>query len=126
VDNIKFLHLKNLITIALADGVLDPMEKEFIIEKATMLGLEEKELTQLYQEALQFKKKIIQTTINKEEQLADAVLMAVLDGHLHENEQEILHELGNTLGFSREYVDEVIEKSFKLWKPPLTNSQPDH
>ena len=126
MDNIKFLHLKNLITIALADGVLDPMEKEFIIEKATMLGLEEKELTQLYQEALQFKKKIIQTTINKEEQLADAVLMAVLDGHLHENEQEILHELGNTLGFSREYVDEVIEKSFKLWKPPLTNSQPDH
>ena len=40
MDNIKFLHLKNLITIALADGVLDPMEKEFIIEKATMLGLE--------------------------------------------------------------------------------------
>jgi len=114
-DN-KLLHLKNLIIIALADGKLDPLEKEFIIEKASMLGIEEKELDLLFAEALEFKNKLFQIEISKEEQLADAVLMAVLDGYIHENEQKILQELAAVLGFSKEYVDEIVKKSFEIWK----------
>jgi tellurite resistance protein len=105
-------------TIALADGILDPMEKEFIIEKASMLGIEEKELNEMFKEALNLNQKIVRTTIKKEEQMADAILMAVLDGYLHDNEQKILHELGDKLGFSKTYVDEIIQKSFKYWKSP--------
>ena len=122
MDNTRLLHLKNLMTIALADGVLDPMEKEFIIEKAYMLGIEEEELNEMFKEALNFKQKIVQTSIKKEEQMADAILMAVLDGYLHENEQKILHELGNTLGFSKKYVDEIIQKSLKYWESPPDKS----
>lgn len=122
MDNTRLSHLKNLITIALADGVLDPMEKEFIIEKASMLGIEEKELKGMFKEALNFNQNIIHTSIKKEEQMADAILMAVLDGNLHENEQKILHELGATLGFSSDYVDEIIQKSFKFWKSPPDKS----
>lgn len=122
MDNTRLIHLKNLMTIALSDGVLDPMEKEFIIEKASMLGIEEKELNEMFIEALNFNQKILHTSIKKEEQMADAILMAVLDGYLHENEQKILHELGNTLGFSKAYVDEIIQKSFKYWKTPTDNS----
>lgn len=118
MDNTRLLHLKNLMTIALADGILDPMEKEFIIEKASMLGIEEKELNEMFKEALNFNQEIVKTSIKKEEQMADAILMAVLDGYLHENEQKILHELGNTLGFSKVYVDEIIQKSFKYWETP--------
>ena len=116
MDKTRILHLKNLITIALADGILDPMEKEFIIEKAYMLGIEEEELNEMFKEALNLKQKIVQTNVKKEEQMADAILMAVLDGYLHENEQKILHELGQTLGFTRTYVDEIIQKSLKLWE----------
>jgi uncharacterized tellurite resistance protein B-like protein len=118
MDNTRLLHLKNLMTIALADGILDPMEKEFIIEKASMLGIEEKELNEMFKEALNLNQKIVRTTIKKEEQMADAILMAVLDGYLHDNEQKILHELGDKLGFSKTYVDEIIQKSFKYWKSP--------
>jgi tellurite resistance protein len=118
MDDTRLSHLKNLMIIALADGVLDPMEKEFIIEKASMLGIEEKELKEMFKEALNFNQKTIQTSVRKEEQMADAILMAVLDGYLHENEQKILHELGTALGFSRDYVDEIIQKSFKIWKSP--------
>ena len=116
MDETKLLHLKNLVIIALADGKLDPLEKEFIIEKASMLGIEEKELDILFTEALEFKNKLFQTEINREEQLADAVLMAVLDGYVHDNEQIILRELADVLGFSKEYVDDIIQKSFELWK----------
>jgi uncharacterized tellurite resistance protein B-like protein len=90
MDDTRLSHLKNLMIIALADGVLDPMEKEFIIEKASMLGIEEKELKEMFKEALNFNQKTIQTSVRKEEQMADAILMAVLDGYLHENEQKIL------------------------------------
>ena len=122
MDNKKLLHLKNLMTIAFADGVLDPMEKEFIIEKASMLGIEEKELNEMFKEALNLKQRIVHNSVRKEEQMADAILMAVLDGYLHENEQKILHELGRTLGFSRIYVDEIIQKSFKYWEKPKEKS----
>ena len=118
MDDTRLSHLKNLMIIALADGVLDPMEKEFIIEKASMLGIEEKELKEMLKDALNFNQKTIQTSVRKEEQMADAILMAVLDGYLHENEQKILHELGTALGFSKDYVDEIIQKSFKFWKNP--------
>ena len=116
MDDKRLSHLKNLMIIAFADGVLDPMEKEFIIEKASLLGIEQKELKDLFKEALKFNQKIVQTSVKKEEQMADAILMAVLDGHLHENEQIILHEMGTALGFSKEYVDEIIQKSFKYWE----------
>jgi tellurite resistance protein len=116
MENTRLLHLKNLIIIALADGKLDPMEKEFIIEKASILGIDEKDLDLLFAEALEFKNKLFQIEISKEEQLADAVLMAVLDGYIHENEQKILQELAEILGFTKSYVDEIIQKSFDLWK----------
>ena len=122
MDNTRLLHLKNLMTIALADGILDPIEKEVIIEKASILGIKEKELNEMFKEALNFKQKIVQTSVKKEEQMADAILMAVLDGYLHENEQKILHELGNKLGFSKAYVDEIIQKSFKYWETPPDKS----
>lgn len=122
MEDKRLIHLKNLMTIAFADGVLDPMEEEFIIEKASILGIEEKELNEMFKEALNLKHKIVQTSVRKEEQMADAILMAVLDGYLHENEQKILHELGRTLGFSKIYVDEIIQKSFKYWKKPAEKS----
>ena len=116
MENTRLLHLKNLITIALADGELDPMEKEFIIEKASILGIDEKDLDQMFSDAIELKNKLYQIEISKEEQLADAVLMAVLDGYIHENEQKILLELAEVLGFSKEYIDEIIQKSFDIWK----------
>jgi DnaJ-domain-containing protein 1 len=116
MENRKLLHLKNLIIIALADGKLDPLEKEFIIEKGSILGIDEKELDLLFAEALEFKNKLFQIEMSKEEQMADAVLMAVLDGYIHENEQKILMELAEVLGFTKEYVDQIIKKSFELWK----------
>lgn len=115
MENTKLLHLKNLIIIALADGNLDPIEKEFIIEKASMLGLTGTELDDLFSEAMEFKDRLFQVGINPEEQLADAVLMAVLDGYIHDNEQKILRELAATLGFSESYVNGIIQKSFDLW-----------
>ena len=116
MDETKLLHLKNLITIALSDGHLDPLEKEFIIERASRLGIEEEELDSLFRDALELKEKLFQTKINREEQLADAVLMAVLDGYIHDNEQKILRELAEELGFSEDYVNNIIRKSFELWK----------
>jgi uncharacterized tellurite resistance protein B-like protein len=116
MDETRLLHLKNLITIALTDGHLDPVEKEFIIERASRLGIEEKELDSLFREALEFKNKLFQTEISREEQMADAVLMAVLDGYIHDNEQKILRELAKDLGFPDEYIDNIIQKSFEIWK----------
>ena len=110
------MHLKNLIIIALADGKLDPIEKEFIIEKASILGLEGTELDILFAEALEFKNELYYAGLNREEQLADAVLMAVLDGYIHDNEQKVLRELGIILGFSEAYVNGIIQKSFDLWE----------
>jgi tellurite resistance protein len=112
---IKLLHLKNLVMIAMADGVLDPMEREFILEKASLLEISKKDLNIIFKDAEEMKNSLKQNTLDRDEQLADAALMAVIDGDIHKNEVKVIRDLGRILGFTDEYIDEILQKSYNLW-----------
>jgi len=113
--DIKLQHLKNLVMIAMADGILDPMEHEFILEKASQLEISKKELNKIIKEAEEATNSIQQNTLDRDEQLADAILMAVIDGDIHKNEVKVIRELGRILGFTEKYIDEILQKSYNLW-----------
>ena len=112
---IKLQHLKNLVMIAMADGVLDPMEREFILEKASQLEISKKELGKIIKDAEEVKNSLYKNTLDREEQLADAALMTVIDGNIHENEVKVIRDLGKILDFTDEYIDEILQKSYNLW-----------
>ncbi|MFC2123964.1 hypothetical protein ACFLU5_04055 [Bacteroidota bacterium] len=112
----KIDYFKNIIAVAYADGNLDPFEKEFLIEKAQDLDIPIENVDDLIKEVEQIAKVIPVEGFPKEEQLADAITTALLDGEIDDKEIKICMEIGIALGFEEQYIHNLIENSIQLWK----------
>ena len=108
----KIVYFKNIIAVAYADGIFDPLEKEFLIEKAQELDIPIENVDTLMEEVKQLARIIPVEGFPKEEQLADAITTAVVDGEIHNKEIEVCMEIGIALGFEEKYIISLIEKSF--------------
>ncbi len=113
---IKLEHFANLVTVAYSDGYLEEHEKEFLSERAKAYGLPAEEVQKLFDMADELKFIIPQNDEEKEEQLSDAVYMAMIDGEVHEKEYELCLTIAEKLDFSKKDLDYVIELTKKLWK----------
>lgn len=98
-----------MVAVAIADGYWHPNEKDLIAKKAKEFGLESKQVIQVIENADDLKFQVPQNIIAREEQLTDAVRMALVDGHLHKKEYELCINIANRLGFSQRSVDQAIE-----------------
>ena len=111
----KVDYFKNIIAVAHADGVLDPIEKDFLLEKAQELGIPIENIEDLMKEVEKISLVVPVIGYPREEQLADAIFTAVIDGDIHEKEKQICIEIGKALGFDEDYINSLILKSLKLW-----------
>ncbi len=112
---VKIEHFKNLVAVAFADGVLDEIENDFLLEKAEEIGLPNNEVKEIINSA---EKLIFMVPINqenKEDQLADIVFMAMIDGHVHDKEYDLCLQIADKLGLSKNYLDQIIKLTKKLW-----------
>ncbi len=114
-ESIKRHHLRNLVMIAKADGRLDQLEKEFLLEKAYLLGYSREEVENILNDPENDSMNVNGNQKDREEQLADAILMAVIDGDVHEQELSLIKELAYNFHFSKAYVDQLLERGYKLW-----------
>jgi len=112
----KIDYFKNIIAVAYADGILDPLEREFLIEKAQELDIPIENVDDLMKEVEQIALVIPVEGFPREEQLADAITTAVVDGIIDDSEIKICMEIGKALGFEEKYISTLIENSLKLWK----------
>ena len=112
----KIDYFKNIIAVAYADGIIDPLEKEFLIEKAQELDIPIENVDMLMKEVEQLVRIIPIEGFPKEEQLADAITTAIVDGEVHDKEIVVCMEIGKALGFEEKYIITLIEKSLLLWK----------
>ncbi len=112
---IKLEHFQNLVAVAVADGILDEGEMAFLQERADELGLSGREVEDLLAKAHDLEFLIPQNQVDREEQLADAVFMAMSDGELHEREYHLCCLMAERLDMTREQVDQVVALSLKLW-----------
>ena len=112
----KIDYFKNIIAVAYADGIYDPLEKEFLLEKAQELDIPIDNVDSLMKEVQQLAQIIPVEGFPKEEQLADAITTAVIDGEIHDNEIVVCMEIGKALGFEEQYIINLIETTLSLWK----------
>jgi uncharacterized tellurite resistance protein B-like protein len=112
---IKIEHFKNLVAIAVADGYLDESEKEFLAEKAEESGLDPKEVKEIMDQAHELQFIVPMNMVDREDQLADIVYMAMIDGEVHEKEYNLCVGIAEKLGLKKEDVDHVINLTKKLW-----------
>jgi tellurite resistance protein len=113
--SIKLEHFENLVAMAAADGHMDEEEKEFLAEKAAEFGLKLDEITDILNNPHDLVFKVPSTQDEKEEQLSDAVFMAMIDGEIHEKEYAMCINFATKLGLSQKDVDEIISLAKKLF-----------
>ncbi len=95
--------------VAIADGYWHQNEKQLIAKKAKEFGLKEKDVLAIIENAKELLFMVPQNINDREEQLSDAVHMALVDGELHHKEYELCVNIANRLGFSQRSVDQAIE-----------------
>ena len=113
---IKLEHFANLVAVAYSDGYLEEHEKQFLSERADEYGLPADEVKKLFDMAAELKFIVPQNDEKKEEQLSDAVYMAMIDGEVHEKEYNLCLKIAQKLDFRKKDLDYVIELTKKLWK----------
>ncbi len=113
--SVKLEHFSNLVAVAYSDGFLDNSEKDFLTERAEEYGLSDEEVDDVMKNAEELKFIVPLNFEEKEDQLADIVYMAMIDGVVHEKEYELCLSIAQKLDFGKEDLDHVIELTRKLW-----------
>ncbi len=115
-DLINKDHIKNLVAIALADGVIDEMEFEILQDKAEDIGITAAELDMLIaaQEDIPFT--IPNDPAEQEAYLSEFVFMMMIDGNIHPDEYDLCLKFAQELNLRASELDRIIELSKQLWK----------
>lgn len=114
--NIKLEHFANLVAVAYSDNFLDDEEKAFLAERAAEYGIDKEETEKILGQANELQFVVPLNYEEREEQLADAVYMAMIDGDVHEKEYELCLSIAKKLNFKQKDLDQIIKLTKKLWK----------
>lgn len=112
---IKVEHFKNLVAVACSDGYYDDVEKDYLAEKAVEYGLTTEIVSGILIDSDNLKFQVPENLVDSEEQLADIIYLAIIDGVIRPKEYEICLNIAEKLGFDKSHVDKVIEETKKYW-----------
>jgi len=111
-NGIRRSHVKNLVTIAMADGQVDKEEWSLLVEIAKRLGMSEDEITGIRNnpDGVQFvpPKKYE----DRVQQLRDLVSVMTIDSLINLRELELCKKISLRLDILPQMVDEILERNF--------------
>ncbi len=107
-EGLRRSHVKNLISIALADGHLSEDEWELLVYLASRLGMEEAEIKAIkdHPETVNFV--IPKTHDQRVQQIEDLVLLMSIDHDINPNEVELCKKISLKLDVLPQIVDTII------------------
>lgn len=112
-------YFRNLLAVALADGIIHENELDFFTAKAMEYGLTEDEVNDIIENAnsLEF---IPPSDINKMDHLIDVVSMSIVDGEIHEKEYRVCEAITKKLGLTQKDLDECIAMAKNIMNTGLS------
>lgn len=111
-------NIKALIGIAMADGKLDDMERDLILQIADKSGISAQEVQYIKDNMEVVDWKPADNFDDRVQQLREMVWVMCSDGEIDDNEQVLCRMLAIGLGFEEEAVDVLIAEllvGFKAW-----------
>ena len=112
---IQIEHFQNIVAVAHADGILDQSEKDFLSDRADDYGFSKETVDKIFKNIDNLEFIIPQNNEEREEQLSDAVFMAMIDGKVDDREYNLCLKIAEKLDLDRKYLDEVIDLTKRLW-----------
>lgn len=111
---IKYEHFANIVAVAYADSKLTKEEVDLLSIRAEEYGLPHEKVQELIDNAENLEFVIPMNSVEREEQLSEAVLMSMIDGEISPNEYKLCMKIAEKLGFNENYLNHIIELSQKL------------
>ena len=104
-------HFKNLLSIALADGILDKSELDFIFKKSGKYFITQADFDNNIDNHLHVTPSQIEDKVERSEKMLDLIEMMLLDGETHEQERRLCMMFGVSLGFNADCVEELVDST---------------
>ena len=103
-----------MINVLMADGRIDPQERKLLFTYASARGISKQRIEQLLTQALQGGTIDVPEPRNRQEArawLVDMTRMALADGSISKQEEQLLLHMGKRLGFSPYDLKQVVAKT---------------
>ena len=113
--HVKIEHFQNLVAVAFADGILDEDEEDFLLDKAEEADIDPEEAEKIIKNADQLQFMVPMNAEDREDQLADIVFMAMIDGEIHQKEYDLCLHIAERLDMTKKDLDEAINLTKRLW-----------
>ncbi len=107
-------HFKNLLSLALADEILDKSEIDFIFERSGKYFITQSEIDGVIDNVIHVKSARVENTEERAIQLLDLIELMLLDGETHEQERRVSLILGVSIGFNADSLENLINATVKM------------
>ncbi|MBT1703369.1 TerB family tellurite resistance protein [Chryseosolibacter indicus] len=107
-DPIKLQHFRNLVSLTVADGKIDEVERAALYKIAYELGVPLDRFNLMIDRAHEYKYLIPQNQHEREKQLEQMIEVALLDGEFSKAEFELITMVAEKLGFTKEEIDSIL------------------
>lgn len=101
-------HFRNLVSLSVADGKIEDAERVALSKIAFERNIPLDRLNVMLAKADEYTYLIPQNQSDRERQLEEMISLALIDGELAKAELELIHMVGEKLGFTNDELDEII------------------
>jgi len=109
VDPVKLEHFRNLVSLSVADGKIEEVEKRSLTRIATSLGIPGDRLQVMLSHAHEYIYLVPQNTKDREKQLQEMIDIALVDGDFARSERELIKSIAHKLGFTHTEAEAIID-----------------
>ena len=110
----RLSHMKNLISLSLVDGIMENSEMHLISKIAARVGINPEDIDRIKQRPESVKFVPPQNHAERIEQLYELIIVMMIDGELHENEIAYCQLVAVNLGFNRDVVEFIVDKTIEM------------
>jgi uncharacterized tellurite resistance protein B-like protein len=106
----KIEHFRNLISLSAADGKIEDAERVALSKIAYERNIPLDRMNIMLARAHEYSFLIPQNKAERELQLEEMIEFALIDGELAKAEVDLIHVVGEKLGFTTSQIDHFIQK----------------
>ncbi len=114
---------RNLLTLALADGVLDKNELAFLFKKSEKFYITKEELRDLLTSTDELDFESPENDEDRVIQLYQMVEMMMLDGEIDEREYQVCMSVAAGLGYKTENIERTVDRMIDLVENDTTEEE---
>ena len=109
MDPIKLEHFRNLVSLTVADGKIEEVERVALSKIAYEQGIPLERLNLMLQKANEYVYLIPQNTHEREKQLEQMIQLALVDGEFAPAELELITVVAEKLGFTQAELAQIVK-----------------